>query len=110
MKVDLQGSPWLFCSSVSSCTIHQHPSTLPITVTHLTLASLTRIRGRARSSRKRWLCSFSLRSLSSDDETLGWRLLMVASQQETYLYTGSRRGGLSGKGRRKGEKRQHDVT
>jgi hypothetical protein len=34
--------------------------------THLELASLTRMRGRAKSSRSRWLCSSTLLSFSSD--------------------------------------------
>lgn len=37
----------------------------------LALASLTRMRGRARSSRRRWLCSSSRRSLSSDMDCFG---------------------------------------
>ena len=45
-------------------------------MTHLALASLTRIRGRARSSRSRWLCSVRRRSLSSDIDCLCGRPFM----------------------------------
>ena len=44
---------------------------------HLLLASLTLIRGLARSSLSRWLCSESLRSLSSDMDCFATRPLMV---------------------------------
>ena len=44
---------------------------------HLALASLTLIRGRARSSLKRWLCSVRRRSLSSDIDCLWGREFMV---------------------------------
>ena len=37
----------------------------------LALASLTRMRGRPRSSRNRWLCSRRRRSLSSDMDCFG---------------------------------------
>lgn len=37
---------------------------------YLALASLTLMRGRARSSRRRWLCSVRRRSLSSDMDCL----------------------------------------
>ena len=47
---------------------------------HLLLASLTLIRGRAKSSLSRWLCSESLRSLSSDMDCLGTRPLMLATE------------------------------
>ena len=45
--------------------------------THLALASLTLIRGRARSSLSRWLCSVRRRSLSSDMDCLCGREFMV---------------------------------
>ena len=43
---------------------------------HLLLASLTLILGRARSSLSLWLCSDSLRSLSSDMDCLCGRFMM----------------------------------
>ena len=46
--------------------------------THLALASLTRIRGRWRSSFSRWLCSVRRRSLSSDIDCLCGRLFIFA--------------------------------
>ena len=49
------------------------------TAAHLLLASLTLMRGRARSSLSRWLCSESLRSLSSDVDCFEGRLLMVGA-------------------------------
>lgn len=45
----------------------------------LALASLTRIRGRARSSLSRWLCSVRRRSLSSDIDCLCGRFMMKKS-------------------------------
>lgn len=44
---------------------------------YLALASLTLIRGRARSSLSRWLCSVRRRSLSSDMDCLCGREFMV---------------------------------
>lgn len=44
-----------------------------VRVAHLALASLTRIRGRERSSLSRWLCSVRRRSLSSDIDWLRGR-------------------------------------
>lgn len=46
-------------------------------ITHLLLASLTRILGRAKSSFKRWLCSINLRSLSSDIDCLALELMLA---------------------------------
>ena len=51
-------------------------------MTHLALASLTRIRGRARSSRSRWLCSVRRRSLSSDIDCLCGRPFMFDRVEE----------------------------
>jgi hypothetical protein len=45
---------------------------------HLLAASLARMRGRVRSSRRRWLCSVSRRSLSSDMLCLCGRALIVS--------------------------------
>lgn len=45
---------------------------------HLVLASLTRMRGRARSSRSLWLCSVRRRSLSSDMDCLCGREFIFA--------------------------------
>lgn len=45
--------------------------------THLALASLTRILGRAKSSLNRWLCSVNLLSFSSDIDCLCGREFMV---------------------------------
>lgn len=47
------------------------------TVVYLALASLTLMRGRARSSRRRWLCSVRRRSLSSDMDCLCGRAFIV---------------------------------
>src|SRR5882762_4787453 len=44
----------------------------------LALASLTLMRGRLRSSRRRWLCSSSRRSLSSDMDCFGRDDMMTA--------------------------------
>lgn len=51
-------------------------------MTHLALASLTRIRGLARSSRSRWLCSVRRRSLSSDIDCLCGRPFMFDESGE----------------------------
>ena len=48
---------------------------------HLLLASLTLILGRARSSLSLWLCSDSLRSLSSDMDCFGTRPLMLTRRE-----------------------------
>ena len=67
------------------------------------LASLTRIRGRARSSLSRWLCSESLRSLSSDMDCFWGRLLMVAGRSRGDVKEGGGGGagdpGACGRGR-----------
>lgn len=48
---------------------------------YLALASLTLMRGRARSSRRRWLCSVRRRSLSSDMDCLWGRAFIVCERR-----------------------------
>jgi hypothetical protein len=50
--------------------------TIEMNETHLAAASLTRILGLAKSSRRRWLCSSSRRYRSSDIDCLPPRELM----------------------------------
>ena len=76
--------------------------------THLALASLTLIRGRARSSLSRWLCSVRRRSLSSDMDCLCGREFMV---QDGTASRKLRQGvwcDARGRWRREGEGRKGD--
>lgn len=61
----------LYCAALDCiCSLARIPLSYPPArvklQTHLALASLTLALGRSKSSFSRWLCSVSLRSLSSD--------------------------------------------
>lgn len=53
----------------------------PLQITHLELASETRTLGRSKSSRRRWLCSVSLRSFSSDMDCLCGRAFILTERR-----------------------------